>query len=70
MRLSTAKEKIQAKFVEHATYGEGYRYYDDASQAYYLAPEDDMVTLGQMLLDDVEDAYSIWCSWCSHPVID
>lgn len=70
MRLFTAVEKLQATYTEHPTRGEGYRYYDDASRAYYLAPEADMVRLGQMLLDGEDDAYSLWCSGCSHPEID
>ena len=70
MRLFIAKEKLQATFVDHLIYGEGYRYFGYETNRHYLAPEADMIRLGQMLLDGVDDAYSVWCAGCSHPEID
>lgn len=37
-------------------------YYDDASQEYWVATDQDLEALGADLESGVEDAYSLWCS--------
>jgi hypothetical protein len=40
----------------------GWKYYDDASQVWYVATQRELEALGALLARGVPDAYSRWCS--------
>ena len=39
-----------------------WKYYDDASQVWYVATQSELEALGALLRTGVPDAYSRWCS--------
>ena len=64
-----AAEKIGAEPVEGTN---TVRYYDDATEQWYVAPIEDLDRLAELQgsedEDERRDAYSLWCAECSHAI--
>lgn len=45
-------------------------HYDDATCAWWLVTDDDLVAYGRMLDEGVHDAYSHWCSQTGSTAVD
>lgn len=45
-------------------------HYDHATMAWWMVTDDDLVSYGQMLEAEVQDAYSHWCSQTSAREVD
>lgn len=67
-KCETAAAHIHAEKLYDGTW----RYYDDATAQWYIAPASDLDLLYELLHSDREDerrdAYSIWCAECSHAI--
>jgi hypothetical protein len=55
--IALASERLRATQV-----GTRWHYYDESMRTTYSATRSEMISLGEMIRDGVDDAYSHWCA--------